>query len=129
MISADGDSAIPTGKDAAGNNIPKHFYEDDSYRARLEQLRSGEAAKDPRRLAINQKIPGDELPAAKQIREKYMLRKTYLSNFTAHEDGELILYVNDAIAAIPFGKVFTWFYDNNTGRAKVTIKRLASPPP
>jgi hypothetical protein len=129
LISADGDSAIPTGKDVAGNKIPKRFYEDDSYRARLEQLKAGEASKDPSRLAVNQKIPEAELPAAKKIREKYALRKVYVSNFTAHEDGELILYVNDAIAAIPFGKIFTWFYENNTGKAKVTVKRLASPPP
>ena len=28
LISADGDTAIPTGQDAAGNPMPKHFYED-----------------------------------------------------------------------------------------------------
>jgi hypothetical protein len=116
LISADGDAAIEAGKDIAGQKIPKHFYEDGDYATRLK-------------LAVNEKIPGTELPAAKKIREKYQLRKTYVSNFTAHGDGELILYVNDAIAAIPFGKIFTWFYDNNTGKAKITIKRLVSPPP
>jgi Uncharacterized alpha/beta hydrolase domain (DUF2235) len=129
LISADGDTAIPTGQDAAGNKMPKRFYEDDSYRDRLKELNKGEAGKDPSRLAVSQKIPDAELPAAKDIRAKYQLREIYISNFTARNDGELILYVNDAIAAIPFLKLFTSFYDNNTGKAKVTIKRLVSPLP
>ncbi|MHB8268717.1 DUF2235 domain-containing protein [Bradyrhizobium sp.] len=129
LISADGDAAIPTGQDATGNPMPKHFYEDKDYAARLKELNSGEAKNDPSRLAISQKIPDTELAAAEKIRAKYGLRKTYVSNFTARSDGELILYVNDAIAAIPFWKPLTCFYDNNTGRAKVTIKRLAAPAP
>jgi hypothetical protein len=129
LVSADGDTAIEAGKDIAGQKIPKHFYEDADYAARLKELNSGGAGKNPAKLAVNEKIPGSELPAAKKIREKYQLRRTYVSNFTAPGDGELILYVNDAIAAIPFTKIFTWFYDNNTGKAKVTIKRLVSPPP
>jgi hypothetical protein len=28
---------------------------------------------------------------------------------------------NDAIAAIPFGRAITSFYENNTGKAKITI--------
>jgi hypothetical protein len=48
--------------------------------------------------------------------------------FTARSDGELFLYVNDAIAAIPFW-TYKGFYANNTGNAKVTTKRSASPPP
>jgi hypothetical protein len=143
LISADGDTAIPTRQDAAGNPMPKYFYEfvgkqgkdgkvqpdPDNYAPRLDVLNKGDAAKDPSRLAVNQKIPDAELPAAKKIRAKYDLRNTYVSNFTAHSDGELFLYVNDAIAAIPFLKPFTSFYDNNTGKAKVTIKHLAAPPP
>lgn len=143
LISASGDTAIPTGQDAAGNPMPKRFYEfvgkqdkegnfqkdPDDYAPRLKELNSGDAAKDPSRLAVNEKIPQAELPAAKKIRDKYVLRNTYVSNFTAHSDGELFLYVNDAIAAIPFWKTFTWFYDNNTGKAKVTIKHVVAPPP
>ena len=55
---------------------------------------------------MSQKIPDAELPAAEKIRAKYKLRKTYVSNFTARSDGELFLYVNDAIAAIPFWKPY-----------------------
>jgi uncharacterized protein (DUF2235 family) len=129
LISADGDTAIPTGEDAAGNPMPKHFYEDSDYAARLKELNGGEAKNDPSRLGVSQKIPLAELPAAEKIRAKYKLRKTYVSNFTARSDGELILYVNDAIAAIPFWKPYKGFYDNNTGKAKVTIKRLVAPLP
>jgi hypothetical protein len=129
LISADGDTAIPTGQDAAGNKMPKRFYEHDDYAARLKELSSGEAKDDPSRLWLSQKIPEAELAAAEKIRAKYTLRKTYVSNFTARSDGELILYVNDAIAAIPFLRPYKGFYDNNTGMAKVTIKRLVAPPP
>lgn len=129
LLSADGDTAIEAGRDITGRKIPKHFYEDEDYAARLMELKGGEAAKDPSRLAVSQKIPDAELPAATKIRAKYKLGKTYISNFTARSDGELILYVNDAIAAIPFWKTITSFYDNNTGKAKVTIKRLVAPPP
>jgi Uncharacterized alpha/beta hydrolase domain (DUF2235) len=125
LISADGDSAIPTGQDAAGKPMPTHFYEDKDYAG----LNSGETKYDPTRLAPSHKIPPAELPAAEKIRAKYALRKTYVSNFTARSDGELILYVNDAIAAIPFLKPYKGFYDNNTGVAKVTIKRLVAAPP
>jgi hypothetical protein len=123
--------------------MPKFFYEfvgkpgkdgkpeqdPDNYEPRLKELHAGDAAKDPSRLAVNAKIPQAELPAAIKIRDKYDLRNTYVSNFTAKSDGELFLYVNDAIAAVPFLKTLTWFYDNNTGKAKVTIKHVASPPP
>ncbi|MEA2890741.1 MAG: hypothetical protein QOI05_1534 [Bradyrhizobium sp.] len=129
LISADGDTAIPTGQDAAGNPMPKLFYEDDDYAARLKELSSGNAKDDPSRLWPSQKIPPTELPAAEKIRAKYTLRKTYVSNFTARSDGELILYVNDAIAAVPLLRPYKGFYDNNTGKAKVTIRRLAAPPP
>jgi hypothetical protein len=124
LISADGDTAIPTGQDAAGNPMPKRYYEDKDYTAN-----SGEAKYDPTESAPNHKIPLADLPAAEKIRAKYTLRKIYVSNFTARSDGELILYVNDAIAAVPFLKPFKGFYDNNTGVAKITIKRLAAPSP
>jgi hypothetical protein len=149
LVSADGDTAIPTGQDAAGNPMPKRFYEffgkldtygkieddSDNYAPRLEQLKklkqrsNGDAVKDPSRLAVSEKIPEAELPAAIKIRKKFALRNTYVSNFTARSDGELFLYVNDAIAAIPFLKSYRGFYDNNTGKAKITIKQVVSPRP
>ena len=129
LVSADGDIAVPAGQDTAGGQFPKHFYDDESYKERLKELSGGRAEDDPSRLATNQKIPAAELAKAKEIREKHRLRKIYASNFTAHSDGELILYVNDAIAAIPFGKTITSFYENNTGRAKIKITRQLTPPP
>jgi hypothetical protein len=126
LISADGDTAIPTGQDAAGNDMPKYFYEEEGYADRLKKLKG--TNEDPSRLDIDRPIPPTELQAAKDIRAKYTLRKTYVSNFTARSDGELFLYVNDAIAALPFW-TYKGFYANNTGNAKVTIKRLVSPPP
>jgi uncharacterized protein (DUF2235 family) len=55
------------------------------------------------------------------------LRKTYVSEFVAPESGELFLYVNDAIAAVPFGPTITCFYRNNSGSAKVKVEIV--PPP
>ena len=129
LESADGDMALPAGTDTAGEEFPKHFYDDKSYEERLKQLHSGRAEDDPSRLAINQKIPAAELAKATEIRNQHKFRKIYASNFTAHSDGELILYVNDAIAAIPFGETITSFYDNNTGKAKITITRQLTPLP
>jgi Uncharacterized alpha/beta hydrolase domain (DUF2235) len=127
LISVDGDTATPTGQDAAGNPMSKYFYDDKTYAARLKQLKG--TNDDPSELDIGRPIPPGELQAAKDIRAKYTLRKTYVSSFTARSDGEFFLYVNDAIAAIPFWKTFKDFYDNNTGQAKVTIKHLVSAPP
>jgi hypothetical protein len=144
LISADGDTAIPTGQDAAGNPMPKRFYEfvgkqdsygksqddPDNYAPRLAELsRKKDKNEDPSRMSPCQPIPKDELLAARKIRAKYNLRNTYVSNFTARSDGELFLYVNDAIAAVPLLETSKCFYENNTGKAKVTIKHLASPPP
>jgi uncharacterized protein (DUF2235 family) len=66
---------------------------------------------------------------AKEIGEKHQLRKIYASKFIAHSDGELILYLNDAIAAIPFWKTITNYYENNTGKARIKITRRLTPPP
>jgi hypothetical protein len=40
---------------------------------------------------------------------------------TATRDGELFLFVNDAVLAVP--GLYGYFYDNNTGTAEVTITR------
>jgi hypothetical protein len=44
----------------------------------------------------------------------------------ATRDGELFLFVNDAVIGIPGfnGYFYKFFYDNNQGSARVTIKRL-----
>ena len=47
--------------------------------------------------------------------------------FATAESGELFLYLNDAIAAVPFGPTVTCFYDNNSGSAKVVIESVPAP--
>ncbi len=88
----------------------------------------GLAKDDPSRLAYNQKIPPAELARANEIESRYKLRRTFISEFTAPADGELILYVNDAIAAVPFFKTIEGFYENNSGSGKVTVKLLSAAP-
>ncbi len=47
--------------------------------------------------------------------------RTYKINtiVTPNRDGELFLYVNDAVIGIPW--LYDWFYKNNTGKTKVLI--------
>jgi hypothetical protein len=122
LVSADGDAALPVGTDRNGNSMPVHFSDDPSYQARLEQLHRGEPANDPSRLPIPSKIPPSELAAANAIESKQALRRKFVSRFMSPQDGELMLYVNDAIAALPFLKTFSQFYENNSGAAKISLK-------
>jgi len=46
------------------------------------------------------------------------------AEFTAAKDGELFLYVNDAMPGIPVFGPPRWFYANNAGTARVTVERL-----
>jgi hypothetical protein len=126
LMSADGDKALPIGTDTSGKAIPKHFYEDPSYKDRLAELNRGPAEGDPSRLPYYSKIPATELARANEIESKYALRKKFISRFTAPADGELILYVNDAIAAIPYVGTLDGFYANNSGSAKITLKLLSA---
>ena len=50
-----------------------------------------------------------------------------VAEFVAGASGEVFLYVNDAV--LPFLPPFTLFYDNNSGKAEVTLQRLPLPPP
>jgi len=54
-------------------------------------------------------------------------RRTLVAEIVAPSDGELFLYLNDAIAAVPFGPDVERFYDNNAGSADVTVERLGLP--
>ncbi|MDR3465184.1 MAG: DUF2235 domain-containing protein [Xanthobacteraceae bacterium] len=128
LVSVDGDAAIPAGHDVDGNPIPRNFHDAPAYAARLAELRATDPDNDPSRLAVGRKIPPSEVAAANAIRESFKPRKRLVSTFTAGDDGELFLYLNDAIAAIPFGRTITAFYDNNSGRAKITVQQVASPP-
>jgi hypothetical protein len=126
LISADGDTALPVGSDASGKPIPKDFYEDPSYKNRLAELNRGPSENDPSRLTYYSKIPASELATANEIESKYTLRKKFISRFTAPADGELMLYVNDAIAGFPFVRTIEGFYANNSGSAKITLKLLSA---
>jgi len=48
--------------------------------------------------------------------------KTVVTDITARSDGELFLFVNDAVAMIPGGLSF--FYDNNDGTATLKVESL-----
>jgi len=75
------------------------------------------------------KLDGKDLATTLAAREhETKLRTTFVSQFVAPASGELFLYLNDAIAAIPFGPTTTCFYDNNFGRAKVIVQPVPLPP-
>ena len=47
---------------------------------------------------------------------------TLISDITADANGELFLYVNDAVLTLP--GLTDMFYKNNSGKAKVTVTRV-----
>jgi hypothetical protein len=54
--------------------------------------------------------------------------RTLVATFTAEASGELFLYVNDAIAAVPFGPTIAGYYRDNTGAAVVAVEGVRVPP-
>ena len=78
---------------------------------------------------LTYKIPNLERAAANGIREKYKdLRKIFVSQFVAKADGEMFLYLNDAIAAdSPVGRDWDDFMKQYR-RGKDHDKRAAPPP-
>ena len=64
---------------------------------------------------------GEEIFLDPDLTDKFLIDET----ITATRDGELFLFVNDAVIGIPgFDSYFhKWFYDNNRGSTKVTITR------
>jgi uncharacterized protein (DUF2235 family) len=59
--------------------------------------------------------------------ERIPPNRTLISDITADATGELFLYVNDAVWAFP-GRPTDFFYRNNSGTAKVTVKRILAQP-
>lgn len=55
-------------------------------------------------------------------------RKAFVSTFTAKQDGEFFLYVNDAIVSVPLGPTFEFFYQNNIGNADIYIQEVPTQP-
>ena len=111
LSAVDGAEAVELGFDAEGKRIPQNV--------------AGSASRPPPGLC--DKAPGSNAPAAGGEPNAPHLRTTYVSQFTAPESGELFLYLNDAIAAVPFGPTVTCFYDNNSGSAKVVIASVPAP--
>jgi hypothetical protein len=64
-----------------------------------------------------------------EIQARKGIRKSFVSQFQATASGELFLYLNDAMTALPFGPLVTCFYRNNSGSAKVTVELMPSPQP
>ncbi len=124
LVAVDGSEALELGQDVNGQKIPIRFYEAEEYAPRLSELREAKAKTDPGRLGWCEKLSDSDYIAAEKIRNGLNLRKTYVSQFSAPETGELFLYVNDAIAGVPFGPTITCFYKNNRGSAKVTIQGM-----
>jgi hypothetical protein len=50
--------------------------------------------------------------------------RTLISDITANATGELFLYVNDAVLTLP--ALTDMFYNNNSGKAKVTVTRIVA---
>jgi uncharacterized protein (DUF2235 family) len=65
---------------------------------------------------------GEEMFLDPDLTDKLLINEP----IRATRDGELFLFVNDAVIGIPGfnGYFYKWFYDNNKGSARVTIKRL-----
>jgi hypothetical protein len=75
------------------------------------------------------KLGADALKTTLDRRKKEDgLRRTFVSQFEAPASGELYLYLNDAIFALPFLPTVKCFYSNNYGRAKVTVLEVPPPP-
>jgi hypothetical protein len=127
LIAIDGKEPVELTVDAHGNTIPPFFYEDDSYGARLAELRRGEAKLDPSRIGRCDKLPENEVRAAEAVWDKRDLRRRFVSQFVASESGELFLYVNDVLQALPFMGKISCYYDNNRGSAKVFVQKVAPP--
>ena len=69
---------------------------------------------------------GEETPLDPEFTDKVRINK----EIKATRDGELFLFVNDAVIGIPGfnGYFYKVFYDNNKGSARVTIERLKAEP-
>jgi T6SS, Phospholipase effector Tle1-like, catalytic domain len=118
LVSAVGESALPEGSDRAGATFESHVRRDPVFRSKFP---------DATQRASGAKLSPEELSVASQIRAAHEFSNTFVSEFIAPEDGELFLYVNDAVVAAPFWGVIKRFYENNTGRAKVSIRKWSNP--
>ncbi|WP_048707663.1 DUF2235 domain-containing protein [Microvirga massiliensis] len=73
--------------------------------------------------------PAPDPTLIRDIQTRKAIRRSFVSQFQAAATGELFLYLNDAITAVPFGPLVTCFYGNNGGGAKVTVELMPGPQP
>ncbi|MDF2759363.1 MAG: hypothetical protein K0R61_299 [Microvirga sp.] len=81
------------------------------------------------RSSVCEKAPSGMDGEIAAIQRRLSVRKSFTTQFVAAATGELFLFVNDAMTAVPFGPSVECFYANNRGAAKVTVELVASPQP
>jgi hypothetical protein len=126
MVSVNGDGPLPLGIDRDGNNFPPHFFEDHRFKERLLDLRSKGELPFGR---ADYRIPDEDIATASAIWRSHRLQTLFAADFVASADGELYLYVNDVLAALPFWGPIRVFYQNNRGTAEVILLEHALPIP
>src|SRR5262249_20894711 len=57
------------------------------------------------------------------------LRTRFIAEFTADNDGDLFLYINDVVHVFWLGGGYGLFYGNNSGTAKVWLQQKPLPDP
>ena len=83
----------------------------------------------PQTLLVCEGTPASDSAQIQAVQARKGIRKSFVSQFQASASGELFLYLNDAITAVPFGPLVTCFYRNNGGAAKVTVELMPGPQP
>ena len=121
-----GDTALPAGTDRAGNKFNGRFFTDPDFASRLAEIRRNHE-ENPDGLSGAYRILDKDMPLAGEIWAKHKFQVEYVSEFVARDSGELFLYVNDVLLAVPRAPI-TYFYDNNRGTATVGILNHDNPP-
>jgi uncharacterized protein (DUF2235 family) len=76
------------------------------------------------------KVPAQMEIASKQWNERQpLLRKRFVAEFTADNDDDLFLYVNDVVNVFWVYGGYGLFYGNNSGTAKVWLQQKPLPEP
>jgi hypothetical protein len=72
-------------------------------------------------------LPAGELARAEaQWNDRHQRRTRFVAEFTADNDGDLFLYVNDAVNVLALGG-YDLFYRNNRGTASVWLLQKSLP--
>ena len=121
-----GDTALPAGTDRAGNMFDGRFFKDPDFASRLAEIRKN-CERRSGRIVRCLRIPDKDMPLAGKIWAKHKFQTEYVSDFVARDSGELFLYVNDVLLAVPWAPI-TYFYGNNRGTATVGILSHDNPP-